>query len=181
MWWEEESFIANQLDLIQTVGIFSILIHIYIIYFPAFRSHNTLIRWVPTFLNELWVTVISPWISLGNEAFDHSRAWTLVFTWKIYVGNDRSWPDQDSILSMQQVTLNFLRSHKSNSYSPIHEWMDTQNEGPWKRWVLSNMAISGIYVKSLGCNMVYLRNLHGASELSGLISWCEMSFFFYLP
>ena len=27
--------------------------HIYILHFPVFRSHNTLIRWVSTFLNEL--------------------------------------------------------------------------------------------------------------------------------
>ena len=26
--------------------------------------------------------------------------------------------------------------------------MDTQNDGPWKRWLLLNMAIFGIYVKN---------------------------------
>ena len=28
--------------------------------------------------------------------------------------------------------------------------MDTQNDGPWKRWLPLNMAIFGIYVRLLG-------------------------------
>ena len=83
--------------------------------------------------------------------------WVCQRVWneKIYIGNDRSWPDQDSTCQCSKLPWTFSEVINPNSYSLINERMDTQNEGPWKRWLLSNMAISGIYVKSLACNMVY--------------------------
>ncbi len=51
--------------------------------------------------------------------------------------------------------------------------MDTQNDGPWKRWLLLNMAIFGIYVKNFREWSLFLEigdflKFHGIFEISTL-------------
>ena len=79
---------------------------------------------------------------------------------------------------------------KNTSYFSIKTSMDTQNDGPWQRWFLFNIAIFGIYVKFLECND-FSQNSRGIvifscySTCSTSLSDCmhvqciSMMFFFY--
>ena len=44
--------------------------------------------------------------------------------------------------------------------------MDTQKDGPWKRWLLLNMSIFGIYLIFLGGNGALVRG-----SLRNIIQW----------
>ena len=116
-----------------------------------------------------------------------STIWRCISYWKwefsnvmlVFRGGSNLWKHHPSCLENLVLSgIRRLRGEPRRFLEKIHprRWIKTpenyhggaQNYVPWKRWLLLNMAIFGIYVKFLGCN-------------SYLITWICLVGDFWIP